>query len=269
MIIGMDRLSEEVREYLDDGDWLRRRYVEERASPTEIGKELGCSATSVKRFILKHGIEVRSISEAMKVKRPAERRRLGDARWLREMYVDRGLSTTEMGRLMGCSGGAVLNALEEQGIPRRPAIDAIRVSKRMNEDAAAKLENETWMREAYLGQQRSVCRIAAELDVSERTVLNWINHHQLPVRSVREAHLVRGRAAINGYEVQRLNRLKGLAKDAGAVGKAYTQVRRILGELDKVPYTSRENSQLEGEAMDGLHKAEDALAQRLFAGSEN
>jgi biotin operon repressor len=45
---------------LADGEWLYRRYVDERATSSEIGAELGCSAQTVTNALHKHCVPVRT-----------------------------------------------------------------------------------------------------------------------------------------------------------------------------------------------------------------
>lgn len=58
------------RDTLHNEAWLRQKYLDERASTTDIGKFLGCSAPTVVWALRKFGIPVRSISEA-KVGQPS------------------------------------------------------------------------------------------------------------------------------------------------------------------------------------------------------
>lgn len=259
---------------ISDVAWLRQRYIADQASATEIAAEIGVSPVTIKNALVRHEIPVRSLAETMRIRsertmdNPLAARRLRDADWLREMYVERELATTKIAELLGCGFRAVNHALERAGIPRRSLTEATRLSVRMSEEATSRLDDRDWLHHAYVVQLRPAKHIASELGVSDGTVQNALQRHGIELRSVEQARQVYHRAAINGYDAAQQKHFLTVAKDAGEVGKAYTQVVALLGRLDKVPYTGRENSRLEREAMDGLYRAQDALSARLLRGSE-
>lgn len=258
---------------LEDAGWLREHHVDKQMSATEMGKIIGCTNTTVRNALLRHGIPVRGKAETTRIRsermmnNPLAARRLRDGDWLRMMYAERQVSTTQIAKLLGISEKAVNGALVREGIPRRSLVQATHLTFGLTEETSRRLEDPDWLREAYVTQQRSLAHIGDELGVTGATVRGALTRHGFQIRRGRDAMRVHGRAVINGYDAQRRDRLATIAKDAGEVGKAYTQVIRILGKLDKVPYTGRENSRLEGEAMAALHKAEVALAERLTLGS--
>lgn len=259
---------------LDDEAWLRSRYVDELMSVREIAELAGCGSRAVRTALTRASIRTRSRSEANRALNersqtndPASRR-LHDADWLRTMYVDRGLSTVAIARVLERHPSVVTRALRRAEVPVLSTLQARRRRAGMSEQAASSLDDASWLREAYVDQRRSTGDIALELGVADRTVGDALRRHGIPVRSMRSAMRVHSRAAANGYDVQRNKRLVSLAKDAGEVGRAYTQVVALLGRLGRVPYTGREAGRLEREAMDGLYRAQDALAQRLLLGTD-
>jgi len=55
-------------EKLQNADWLRDQYVEQRQSTVDIAGAVGCTPTTVSKWMKRHGIETRSDSEAARLK---------------------------------------------------------------------------------------------------------------------------------------------------------------------------------------------------------
>lgn len=261
------RMSENKSKYanrhaqLADRAWLSERYEAQRQTPKQIAGEINCSQVSVLNALRRHGIQVRGSYQRGRV--------VCDEGRLRALYLDSSLSTSKIANILGCSRTAVLRALHHYGIPIRSLTESSHARWKVSEDSARKINDEQWLREVYVNQRRPVNSIAKELGMAHGSVWTALNRFGITRRNRSKAAQARAAAARDGYELKRRRRLATIAKDSGEVGKAYTQVRQLLGRLDRVPYTTRENSRLEGEAMDGLYKAEAALAQRLLTRSEN
>jgi len=52
---------------LTNPDWLREQYVDLNRSTVDIGDNVGCSATTVSKWLDRHGIEARNSSESARV----------------------------------------------------------------------------------------------------------------------------------------------------------------------------------------------------------
>lgn len=255
---------------LSDRGWLELMYVRRRMSTSQIGELVGCGRTTVTSALHRHGIPTRSPSETNIYRGAPEAvaRRLDDAAWLRTMYVERGLAIARIADLLGCHKRNVQRALVRHEIPRRTSQDVARVRVGLSEQSSRRLHDADWLRRFYVEAGNSSVAIAEELGCAPSAVLTALRRNGIPIRTLSKARSAQTRAAMNGYSTQRQQRLRRLAADAGEVGRAYTAVIRILGQLDRVPYVGREESRLEREAMNGLYRAQDALAQRLLLGSD-
>jgi len=94
----------------EDGAWLEARYVDEGATQGEIAAEAGCTRTTVRKALVRHGI-----IEAP----PAGQRQfplLEDAEWLARRYVDEGATQGEIAAEAGCTKATVREALARHGI---------------------------------------------------------------------------------------------------------------------------------------------------------
>lgn len=97
-----------------DPSVLEELYWDQELSTTEIADKYDIAPNTVSYQLNKSGLGTRSISES----------KLGDISLkdpdvARKMYVDKGMSTTEMAEHFGCSGNAIQYWLEKHGIQRR------------------------------------------------------------------------------------------------------------------------------------------------------
>lgn len=103
-------------ERLEDADWLEARYIEEQRTRAEIAELCDCSKKTVSRWLQRHGIQTRA-------GRPQVYKRLKDADWLRERYVERELTLSEIAETCDCSNATVSRSLQKHGIETRHATD--------------------------------------------------------------------------------------------------------------------------------------------------
>jgi transposase len=171
---------------LANEEWLRKEYIEKNRLIKEIAEELGCSNTTVSRWLNKHGIKTRSRRERIHHRLPDE---LDDPEWLREKYHNEGLSCQAVAEKIGCSDGAVLSAMNRHGIETRSFSEAVKRGKRKQ---FGELDKE-WLREEYVAKEKSANQIADETGTSANTVLRWLHRHDLPVRD-RQAALIAKRS---------------------------------------------------------------------------
>lgn len=96
-----------------DKERLERLYIEEDMTQPEIAEKWDCGATTVSKWLRKFDIKTRTPSDWKR-----EYPQLWDEEWLREKYQEEGLTAPGVADIVGCSENAVLNAVEEQGIPK-------------------------------------------------------------------------------------------------------------------------------------------------------
>jgi HNH endonuclease len=97
---------------LRDRDWLYEQYIVKVRSSSDIAREVGCHWSAVVRALARLGIPKR--------KRTSKYPLLNDKEWLRKVYVEGGLSTREIGKVVGgAAGGVVYSALVANNIPLR------------------------------------------------------------------------------------------------------------------------------------------------------
>jgi 5-methylcytosine-specific restriction endonuclease McrA len=117
-------------ETLYDPAWLRKVYVDEGRNAAQVAELIGCTRGAVLDNLRKHHIPIKPRSEAQRlaptrgshVARPRKRfiNTLHNETWLREHYVDKRMTATEVAHLAGSSVPSVLRALRVAEIEVRP-----------------------------------------------------------------------------------------------------------------------------------------------------
>jgi len=157
-----------------DEKWLREQYVEERQSITDIAETCGCSTTTARRWIHKHGIETRGSGGA-----PVPDKRLTDPQWLRNQYKEQWQSPSEIAEECDCSAQAVRSWLDKHEIERRSPAERRATDRRLTDPE--------WVREQYVEEKKSANDIAQECGCGDHAVYNWLDRHGIETRSDSEA----------------------------------------------------------------------------------
>jgi transposase/predicted transcriptional regulator len=143
---------------------LRRLYIKEGLSTYDIAERLGCSRPTVSNWLERFGIE--------RTGRQPEPCVLSDESLLRGLYVERGLSLSDVAQEAGCSIWKTRAWLRRHGIETRTPGEHNR-----NE----LLEDEGWLREQYVEKELSTPTIAEKADSSARTVSEWLRKHEIDI----------------------------------------------------------------------------------------
>jgi DivIVA domain-containing protein len=149
---------------LDDPESLRRAYVDEGLSLSTIAEEAGCSDATVRRVLLRLGIEIRRSG-------PVPIKELRDVGWLRAR-VEEGSTVKELADFLGCAESSVRSSLHWAGIDLATA-----------RQRPAALRDPEFLARAYVTERRSVRSIAEELGCNKDAVLLALRTHGLPIRA--------------------------------------------------------------------------------------
>jgi transposase-like protein len=179
------KLSKEALEKLEDENWLREEYVENRRSTTDIASEIGVFHGTVGSWLERHGIEIRSQLEAQQSESVLAK--LTDEGWLREQYVENKRSTVDIASEVGVHNAVVGKWLKRHSIEVRSMAEA-----HLPEPVIEKLEDADWMYEQYVEKRRSTIDIGDEIGVGESSVAGWLRRHDIEIRSASEAKLPKG-----------------------------------------------------------------------------
>lgn len=174
-----DTTSSEVQsdgdiEPLKDPEWLAEQYIENELNAGEIADLLGVSKTPVLRYMHRHGIEPRSISE---INSKGNVDPLRDADWLRQQYIEKELSQYEIAELLGISAVTVANWMDRHGIAVRS------VPERNSDGNIEPLQDPKWLKRHYVEYEKSMSEIAAELGVTTHPVRDYLEKYDIEIRA--------------------------------------------------------------------------------------
>ncbi len=158
-----------------------------------IQNSIGCTHSALHRKMIQWGIQRRSRSEAMRIKRAKDLERLVHIpeHELRHLYEELGLSSDQIAEKYGCSAGTVLNRLHEYGIALSPAGRApVEISK-------PELE------ELYIGQGMSLRQIAKRYGCDHSTIEKKLKEYGLRRRTYAEANQVYPKRDFDGSLIEK------------------------------------------------------------------
>lgn len=116
LLCAMSDSNTKEKSYKDEAT-LRHLYHERGLSLQGVGDELGVSDQCILRWMRELGVTRRTKSESCARRRPDE---LNSSDWLKEKYWGEGLTTPEMAEEVGVSKTSVQDAMDREGVPRRP-----------------------------------------------------------------------------------------------------------------------------------------------------
>lgn len=107
-----------------DEEFLRRMYVEEQRTISEVAALFGVNYSTMRKRLLRCGIRLRSRKEARIIssQRQGKPGELGAEFFVRE-YIERGRTTVEIARELGVSSNTVLYHMGKAGVTPRPRKD--------------------------------------------------------------------------------------------------------------------------------------------------
>ena len=105
--------------------------------------------------------------------------------WLEQKYIAEGLSTYQIGKIVGRNPKRVWEWLRGYSIPlRERAWDTVL-------DPDCPYHQAEWLREQYVGQGRSAAEIAAQFGVTEGTIAYFLQRFAIPARTISEARALK------------------------------------------------------------------------------
>lgn len=236
-------------------DWadLDELYTKQNLSSLVIGKLKHVSGTAVIRQLRRKNIHVRNRTEQVHVVAPSPSLNC-DWSDLKELYIDKKLSTSEIGKQKGCSSALVSHEMKRQQIPARSwaegnqlARDAGKIHYNYGED------NPNWKGgvrkngDGYIRFKNPTHPRASDDGYVLEHILIWERVHNKPVPE--------------GWEVHHLNGIKNDNRPCNLAGMPDKKHRRVLAaKAQRIRELEEENRLLRKALDDG---------QMIFNLSEN
>lgn len=142
-------------------DILYDYYIIQQLTIRQCAKKLGRS--HIERCLRRANIPLRP-----KLRTP---NRILTKEWLQEKYVRQGLGLTECGKLAGCCGKSVLNALNRHNIAARPF------------QTPPVIISREWLLEHYIGLDQSTIKCAELLNCSDGTVQSALRKYGILIHA--------------------------------------------------------------------------------------
>ena len=101
--------------------------------------------------------------------------------WLHEHYIVRKMTSQEIAELVGVNSGTVCRWLRKLNIPVRNISSCQQPRKKLN-----LLQSKDWLQKEYIDGKKSIKEIARNLNVSDSTVSQWLDKHNIPRKSYSE-----------------------------------------------------------------------------------
>lgn len=153
-----------------DAETMRRLYLDEMKSIRTIADELGCGSSNIKRWLDRHGIETRSAGH------PPADWDLTDSDILRELYVEKRLSTAKIAEKYDCSRRQVSRWLKKHNIPvRSRGVDEYHPKR------ATDIDDRDLLYELYIEKDHTAGEVGEITGHAPRTVLNYLRKNEIPV----------------------------------------------------------------------------------------
>lgn len=165
-----------------DPEWLRQKYHNEQLTLEEVADECGASQSVVHKWMKKHGIERRSVSEAREILFKDASENYRDEEWLRTQYVGEKKSAYKIADECGVSSSTIQHFLEKYDIQTRSRDESATLR-----NGERKYHDEEWMRVKYVEEGLSTIQMAELCDVDASVVNYWLDKHGIGARSFSEA----------------------------------------------------------------------------------
>jgi DNA-binding CsgD family transcriptional regulator len=144
---------------------------------------------------------------------------------LRRLYWEEGLTYAEMAERLGCSAKTIGNWMDKFDIPARDP----------NEPQFPKLHNSEILKGMYVDDRMTIPEIADKLDCSERTVVYWLQKHDIETRGLGqrdETEVIFNKEWHDAAMLKRLYKEGGMtqAEVADELGCSRSHVGTLLGK---------------------------------------
>lgn len=173
----------DTKEPHKDAGWLKYQYHTLGKSTIQIAEECDMSDGAISYWMNKHDISARRAGQ------PAAHNVLEDESWLRQEYIEKERSSTDIAKQLSVNEQTVLDWLNRHDIETRDKAKtlSIKINRELEDE---KYRDESWLRHKYVKQGLSITEIAKMCGCSRPTIRNWLENYDIETRTVREQNLI-------------------------------------------------------------------------------
>lgn len=149
--------------------------------------------------------------------------------WLREKYIDEGLSQQEMAELVDVTQGTISYHLQRSDIDTREGGKWVG-----SETPDEPYTDETWLREQYVDKRNSTEEIAESQGITSTTVQRWLKEYGIPRRNQSEAQIKEKKKVHDEYWLrnQYIENRRSMKDIADEVGMTPSGVKKWVDRFD-------------------------------------
>lgn len=181
-----------------DEEVLRELYIERKMPMSYIGERVGCSGDTIRRWLNRHNIDTRSLSEVNRLKKPAKpqfRTRRKDGYVEFRVYhrgepdrvlIHRLVAVAEFG--FDAVSGKVVHHVNEIPWDNRPGnLETMTRSEhsilhRQREWGGKLYRDEAWLREMYIEREMTTYELADMADCGRTAISRWLRRYDIQTR---------------------------------------------------------------------------------------
>lgn len=177
-----------LNKYLNDKEWIYKRYIIDQKSTVEIAKEINVNPSSISRSLKRFNIKIRSLSSAAKKrkgKRKFKAEKLNNKEWLYQRYVVEKLTSYQIADIAKTNQRSVFAALKRHKIKSRDYSEASKL--REYKSSFEHLNDKEWLYEHYIIKKLSSQQIGDIIGCSSFNVRQYLKKYNIDLRDKIEA----------------------------------------------------------------------------------
>jgi transposase len=159
----------------DDPEWLSQKYHSEENTIAEIAELADVTQGTIHNRMSEFDIPRRTRGKRVS----GDREQLEDESWLRQRYLDDGMSVPQIAEELGLSVRPVRRFMEEYGMEFRGTSEANRLR---HTPKGSKLRDREWMKQKYKDEYWSTVDIADATETTAATAQRWLEYHGITIR---------------------------------------------------------------------------------------
>lgn len=169
--------------YLENKEWLYDQYIVKKRSANNISKELKVSQSKVKKWLDRHNIKTRTISES-RMPDNKNYHLINNPEYLKKLYTEQEMTCSEIAKKLSCGTQTIYRRLIEYDIEIRNFEDRMLD----NNPKLKKLRSKNWIYQRYITEDRTMQEIADELKTSPTMVSEWLDRHGILTKDWHDSH---------------------------------------------------------------------------------
>lgn len=165
-------------------EWLSDQYITQGNPIKEISNECHVSQDTIRKWLMKHQIPIRNLSDALSLHHKKKRVNYQNKEWLSEQYISQKKSIQEIADECQVHRSTIDKWFHRLKIPIRSQSETLQL---MHDKVKKPYKKKTWLHNQYIVLKNSASEIGELCNVSNATIFNWLRKLKIPIREASEA----------------------------------------------------------------------------------